>query len=62
MEHRTTIDLACGVVMAQNRCSQDEAMRILTSVSSNRNQKLRVVAADILGSVTSHEVHTHFDG
>jgi len=62
MEHRTTIDLACGVVMAQNRCSQDEAMRILTSVSSNRNQKLRVVAADILGSVTSDEVHTHFDG
>ncbi|MDQ0755342.1 GAF and ANTAR domain-containing protein [Arthrobacter sp. B3I4] len=61
MEHRTTIDLACGVVMAQNRCSQDEAMRILTRVSSNRNQKLRVVAGDILANLTAGEVRTHFD-
>jgi len=61
MEHRTSIDLACGVVMAQNRCSQDEAMRILTRVSSNRNQKLRDVAADVLKNVTSAEIHTHFD-
>lgn len=61
MEHRTTIDLACGVVMAQNRCSQEEAMRILTRVSSNRNQKLRVVAADVLTQLTAGEVRTHFD-
>lgn len=61
MEHRTSIDLACGVVMAQNRCSQEEAMRILTRVSSNRNQKLRVVAADIVRNVTAEEVRTHFD-
>jgi GAF domain-containing protein len=62
MEHRTSIDLACGVVMAQNRCSQDEAMRILTRVSSNRNQKLRDVAADVLRNVTGQEIRTHFDG
>ena len=61
MEHRTSIDLACGVVMAQNRCSQDEAMAILTRVSSNRNQKLREVAAEVLRNVTSEEVRTHFD-
>ncbi|MFF2245359.1 GAF and ANTAR domain-containing protein [Arthrobacter sp. NPDC058130] len=61
MEHRTSIDLACGVVMAQNRCSQDEAMAILTRVSSNRNQKLRDVAADVLRNVTGEEVRTHFD-
>ena len=61
MEHRTSIDLACGVVMAQNRCSQEEAMRILTTVSSNRNQKLRVVAAEILKNVTGGDVRTHFE-
>ena len=61
MEHRTSIDLACGVVMAQNRCSQEEAMAILTRVSSNRNQKLRDVAAEVLGNVTGEEIHTHFD-
>lgn len=62
MEHRTSIDLACGVVMAQNRCSQDEAMDILTRVSSNRNQKLRDVAAGVLKNVTAESVRTHFDG
>jgi len=61
MEHRTSIDLACGVVMAQNRCSQDQAMEILTRVSSNRNQKLRDVAAEVLRNVTNEEVRTHFD-
>jgi GAF domain-containing protein len=61
MEHRTSIDLACGVVMAQNRCSQEEAMAILTRVSSNRNQKLREVAAEVLRNLTSVEVRTHFD-
>jgi transcriptional regulator with GAF, ATPase, and Fis domain len=61
MEHRTSIDLACGVVMAQNRCSQDEAMAILTKVSSNRNQKLRDVAADVLRNLTRSDVRTHFE-
>jgi hypothetical protein len=61
MEHRTSIDLACGVVMAQNRCSQEEAMRILTKVSSHRNQKLRDVAADVLRNLTKVEVRTHFE-
>ena len=61
MEHRTSIDLACGVIMAQNRCSQEEAMGILTRVSSNRNQKLRSVAADVLRNLTGGEVRTHFE-
>ncbi|MDD1476663.1 GAF and ANTAR domain-containing protein [Arthrobacter sp. H16F315] len=61
MEHRTSIDLACGVVMAQSRCSQEEAMGILTKVSSNRNQKLRDVAAEVLRNITGAEVRTHFE-
>ena len=61
MEHRTSIDLACGVIMGQNRCSQEEAMDILTRVSSNRNQKLRDVAADVLRNLAGGEIRTHFE-
>nr|WP_312845145.1 GAF and ANTAR domain-containing protein [Arthrobacter sp. BB-1] len=61
MENRTTIDLACGVIMAQNRCSQEEAMAMLTKASSHRNQKLRDLAADVLSRVSSGSVSTHFD-
>ncbi|WP_104175796.1 GAF and ANTAR domain-containing protein [Arthrobacter sp. Y81] len=61
MESRTSIDLACGVIMGQNRCSQAEAMAILTKVSSNRNQKLRVVAEEMLSNLTGGDIRTHFD-
>lgn len=61
MQNRTTIDLACGVIMAQNRCSQEEAMALLTEASSHRNQKLRVLAAEILGRMGPGTVSTHFD-
>ena len=61
MKSRTAIDLACGVIMGQNRCSQDEAMAILSKVSSNRNQKLRDVAAEVLMKVSGSEARTHFE-
>ncbi|KQR65387.1 histidine kinase [Arthrobacter sp. Leaf337] len=61
MQSRTSIDLACGVIMGQNRCSQAEAMAILTKVSSHRNQKLRVVAEEMLANLVGGGVHTHFD-
>jgi AmiR/NasT family two-component response regulator len=47
--------------MGQNRCSQAEAMAILTKVSSNRNQKLRVVAEEMLANLPGGQVHTHFE-
>jgi hypothetical protein len=62
MQSRTAINLACGVIMAQNRCSQAEAMEILTKVSSNRNRKLRDVAAELIAQLSGTSVHTHFDG
>lgn len=52
MANRTVIDLACGVIMAQNRCTQDEAFKMLTQASSHRNQKLNAVAAEIIANVT----------
>lgn len=61
MESRTAINLACGVIMAQNRCSQAEAMDILTKVSSNRNRKLRDVATELIEQLSGGSVRTHFD-
>ncbi|MHC6594182.1 GAF and ANTAR domain-containing protein [Arthrobacter sp. C152] len=61
LESRTAINLACGVIMAQNRCSQEEAMTILTKVSSNRNRKLRDVARELIEQLSGSDIKTHFD-
>jgi GAF domain-containing protein len=62
MESRTTIDLAVGAIMAQNRCSQTSAFKILKIASSTRNVKLRDVASSIVASVSQDpSVFTHFD-
>ncbi len=52
MENRSVIDLACGMIMAQNRCSKDEAFKFLTRASNDRNQKLYLIAQSIVDSVT----------
>lgn len=63
MESRTTIDLAVGAIMGQNRCNQDEAMTILRSASQGRNVKLRDLASNLLTSLgQTTPVRTHFDG
>ncbi|MEJ1194011.1 GAF and ANTAR domain-containing protein [Pseudarthrobacter sp. CCNWLW207] len=51
MQSRTIIDMAVGVVMAQNGSSQDEAISILTRASNSRNVKLREVASTVVDSV-----------
>lgn len=62
MESRTTIDLAAGAIMAQNRCDQETAMKILKIASSTRNVKLRDVAASVVASLSQDpNVRTHFD-
>jgi uncharacterized protein YyaL (SSP411 family) len=60
MESRTAVDLAAGIIMAQNRCSQEEALKILAKASSARNQKLRLVAEELVRSVASSPPSTHF--
>jgi hypothetical protein len=60
MESRTVIDMAVGIIIAQNRCSQDEAFNILKSASSSRNIKLRDVASAIVESAGAGPVSTHF--
>ncbi|MET3721645.1 MULTISPECIES: GAF and ANTAR domain-containing protein [unclassified Arthrobacter] len=61
MVSRTAINLACGIVMGQNRCSQTEAMDILINVSSHRNQKLRDVAEEIVRKISGEEPATYFE-
>ncbi|MCU1515839.1 MAG: hypothetical protein JWQ75_560 [Pseudarthrobacter sp.] len=61
MQSRTAINLACGIIMGQNRCTQAEAMTILTNVSSHRNQKLRDVAEEMVLKISGDRSDTHFD-
>jgi hypothetical protein len=62
LESRTVIDLATGAIMAQNRCSQEAAMKILKIASSSRNIKLRDIAAAVVTSLTTDpSVRTHFE-
>lgn len=48
LRSRAVIDQAAGIIMAQQRCSADEAMRLLRTHSSNSNRKLRDIAAEIV--------------
>ena len=60
LESRTIIDIAIGIVMAQNRCSQAAAVEILTEASSNSNTKLRDIARSLVDSVGGAGAHTHY--
>ncbi|BBE24340.1 hypothetical protein MN0502_32230 [Arthrobacter sp. MN05-02] len=61
MSSRTTIDVAAGIIMGQNRCSHDTAMTILKAASSGRNRKLADVAAAVVASIGQELPETHFD-
>jgi GAF domain-containing protein len=60
MDSRTAIDTAIGIIMGQNRCSQEAAFKILQSASSTRNIKLRDVATAVIHSL-GQGASTHFD-
>ncbi|GGL90447.1 transcription antitermination regulator [Streptomyces fumigatiscleroticus] len=49
---RTVIDQALGILMAQQRCTAEQALAILARASQNRNVKLRDLAAGIVTSVS----------
>jgi len=61
LESRTSIDIACGVIMAQNRCSYNDAIAIISKASSHRNIKLRKVAEGILANLPGGAPDTHFE-
>jgi GAF domain-containing protein len=54
LESRAVIEQAKGVLVAQRRCTPEEAFDLLRSTSQRSNRKLRVVAASVVAnSVTS---------
>lgn len=61
LEARTVIDMAVGIIMAQNRCSQMEAFDILKTASSTRNVKLREVARTVVLNLGQGPVRTYYD-
>ena len=52
METRSVINISCGVIIAQKGCTLDEAIAILRNASSDRNQKLRDLARDLVTGVS----------
>ena len=52
MQSRAVIEQAKGIVMAQQRCTVDEAFERLTKVSQNSNRKLRDVARALVEEVS----------
>jgi hypothetical protein len=60
LQGRTTIDVACGLIMGQNRCSYEAAFHILAQASSHRNVKARVVAETMLRELPGGAPSTHF--
>lgn len=60
LESRTSINLAAGVIMAQSRCTSDEAIEILKRASNQRNVKLRDIASSILARFDDPDPETHF--
>lgn len=61
LESRTSIDVACGVIMAQNRCSYAEAFSKLAGTSRQRNLKVRSVAENILKALPSGAPAVRFE-
>lgn len=60
MESRTTIDIAIGIIMGQNRCTQAEAYSMLNRASNAQNVKLREVAERIVNGISAGPTRTHF--
>jgi DNA-binding response OmpR family regulator len=46
---RTVISQAVGLIMAQRRCSPEQAFALLSRASQNRNVKLQVLAREMVG-------------
>lgn len=51
MESRAVIDQACGVLMAQQALTADQALEVLKRESQNTNIKLREVAARVVDGI-----------
>jgi GAF domain-containing protein len=53
MLNRAVIEQAKGIIMAQRRCTADEAFAILSKISQDTNRKVRDVAAGLVAHAAS---------
>jgi GAF domain-containing protein len=53
MRSRAVIEQAKGIIMAERRCTADEAFATLSKISQDSNRKLRDVAALLVARVTA---------
>ena len=60
LARRTSIDVACGVIMGRNRCSYEEATRILARASQQGGSRMHVTAEAILARAPGGAPGTHF--
>lgn len=61
LQTRTEIDLAVGIIMGQDNCSQKDAFDKLRRASNARNIKLRVLAAGMVAGLNGSVPRAHFD-
>lgn len=52
LSSRSVIDQAIGIVMAQQRGTPEQAFAVLRTISQRRNIKLRVVAAELVETIS----------
>lgn len=60
MESRTNIDIAVGIIIAQNHCTQAEAVQLLRRAARHQQIKLRALAERIVQTLNAAPVATHF--
>ncbi|MDQ0673936.1 GAF domain-containing protein [Pseudarthrobacter siccitolerans] len=61
LESRTSIDVACGVIMGRNRCSYADAFGLLAGASTQRNKQVREVAEGFLKNLPNGSPGTRFE-
>ncbi|MHA7278102.1 GAF and ANTAR domain-containing protein [Arthrobacter sp. Hz1] len=60
MESRTNIDMAVGIIIAQNHYTQAEAVQVLRRAARHQQIKLRALAERIVQSINLVPATTHF--
>lgn len=61
LQTRMEIDLAVGIIMGQDNCSQKEAFDKLRRASNSRNVKVRALAAGMVAGLNGAVPRAHFD-
>jgi hypothetical protein len=61
LESRTSVEVACGVIMGRNRCSFSDAFSMLAGASTSRGVGVREVAEDVLANLPKGSPGTRFE-